>query len=365
MNRNKLSFLALLVVLLLGGLMYLIFSNAPEQLQTEAASSKEVAPTIVTDGTVISDNIATLHFQTGGKMIALYAKEGDHVYAGQSLAQLDTYALQQQLTAALNTYRSARDSFDQTQQNANTNSILSNSQKGQLNFYGAGVGTDQSSVNYLNDVVKRVVDENQANLDNSVINVQLANYAVQLASLTTPITGIITHEDVTSGNVNVTPATTFTVEDPSSLVFQANIPQYQIDYVHVGSPATIVLDGTNRKYAGTISKIYPQKVTLPNGQQIYHVDIVSDALTATNATFDQTGSVSIVSDVAHGVFLLPAWTIINHQYVWVEENGKEVVKKVTVGALRGNSLEVTQGLQTNDQIIMNPKAVAQKKYTIL
>lgn len=365
MSKKALSILIITIIIIASWFSTLVFSSKQEALQTQSAAAKEIAPEITTDGAVTSANIATLHFQAGGKMTALYAKEGDKVYAGQSIAQLDTYALQQQLTAALNTYRSTRDSYDQANQNANTNNILQNTQRGQLNFYGAGVGTDQSSTSYLQDVVQRVLDQNQANLDNSVVNVQLANYALQMATLTSPINGIITHEDVNTSNVNVTPATTFVVSDPSNLVFKANIPQYQIDFVHVGSSAIIRLDGVNgRKFTGTISKIYPQKITLPNGQQVYKVDITSDGLLG-NATFDQTGSVTITSDATRGVFLVPAWTITNHQFIWVEENGKPVLKKVTIGSLHGNDIEVQSGLSEKDLIILNPQAIASGKYTLL
>ena len=40
--------------------------------------------------------------------------------------------------------------------------------------------------NDVNDAIKRIVDQNQASLDNSVINVELANYALQLSRLTSP-----------------------------------------------------------------------------------------------------------------------------------------------------------------------------------
>jgi len=339
MNKQAVFIAIVACIVLLGGLAFLLLSPQNLSLQTQSVSAKEVAPEIVADGTTTSSNIATLHFQTGGKIVGLYVKEGDKVYAGQIIAQLDAYPLQQQLTAQLNAYRSTRDTFDQTH-------------------------ADKQDLP-LNDTMRRLFDQSQATLDNATVNVALSNYALQLATLSSPISGIVTHEDITTANVNITPLTTFIVEDPQALVFRANIPQYQIDYIHVGSPTIFTLDGTSKKYAGTISKIYPQKITLPNGQQVYQVDIVSDTLSANNAAFDQTGSVTITSDVTRGVFLVPAWSVVNHQYVWVEEDGKAMLKHVTVGPLHGGDVEIRSGLQTDDRIITNPKAIAQKKYSLL
>ncbi len=339
MNK-RVGIITIIAILIFAyGAATLFLFNPKEAIQTQPASAKEISPEITADGTITSSNIATLHFQTPGKVTGLYAKEGDKVYAGQSIAQLDTYILQQQLTAALNSYRSTRDSFDQLHVNNQDNAV--------------------------NDTLKRIFDENQATLDNTTTSVAVANYALQLATLTTPISGIVTHEDITTANVNIVPTTTFVVADPQALVFQANVPQYQIDFVHVGSKAVVRIDGMqNQTFPGTITKIYPQKETLANGQQVYKVDITSDNLLG-KATFDQTGTATITSDATSGVFLIPAWAIVNHQYVWISQNGKPVLTQVTVGSLHGNDYEVKSGLQENDAVILNPQSIASQKYILL
>ena len=365
MNKQITILTILTVLVVLFGITFLFAFNPKQPIHTQLASTKEVSPEITADGSVSSANTATLHFQTGGKVVGLYAKEGDKVYAGQTIAQLDTYPLQQQLTAALNTYRSARDTFDQAQANQQ-NGVLKGNQTSGLNPYTqSAVGGGDTEYTAINDAVKRIVDQNQANLDNSVVNVQLANYALQLATLTSPISGIVTHEDITTPNVNIGPTTSFVIADPQTLVFDANIPQYQIDYVHVGSRAVINVDGVQgRKFAGTVTKIYPQKMTLANGQQVYKVEITADGLVG-NATFDQTGSAVITSDATRGVFLIPAWAIVNHQYVWVSENNKPTLRKVVVGNLHGSDFEIKSGLKENDSIILNPQSIASKKYILL
>ena len=174
-------------------------------LKADSVAVKPVSSQIVTSGSITAQNQATLHFQTGGKLVYLPFKEGDSVSQGQTIAQLDTYQLQRQLTQALNTYRSTRDTFDQSNE-LNSAGALSNQQSTTLHTSGAGIGGD-TNTNVVNDTVRRIVDENQANLDNSVINVELANYAMQLSTLTSPLTGIITHEDVNVANQNIGTAT--------------------------------------------------------------------------------------------------------------------------------------------------------------
>lgn len=331
----------------------------------QTVAVKSVDSTITATGKISAQDQAILHFQTGGKLISLPFKEGDKVVQGQTIAQLDTYILQRQLTQALNTYRSTRDNFDQTKENQNK-TITQNTQRGTLNAVGAGIaqyGTDTTTTNYLDNVAKHIVDENQSNLDNSVITVEITNYALQLATLSSPLTGIITHEDITVPYVNITPETSFTVADPTTKVFQANIPASDIDYMSEGMPASIVLDGTKNKIAGTIVKIYPSKVTLSSGEEIYKVDIQSDAL-KNNGKLDQSGTAFIMTN-AQNVTLIPSWTVLSGKYVWIDNNGTPELRAITIGKTHGDTLEVTSGLSKQERVITDPKSISTKQYLIL
>jgi hypothetical protein len=216
----------------------------------------------------------------------------------------------------------------------------------------------------VTDTVKRFVDNTLLTQNSSQLTIDLANYAIKLASLAAPFNGVITHEDVTVANQNVTPLTSFSVADPTSLVFRANVAATDIDFVSVGSAATIQIDGQNQTYQGTVMKIYPDKTTLANGQQVYQVDVQSTGLTA-QGKLSQSGSVSIQSNAQQNVIMVPAWTVLNHNYVWVMENNKPVLKQVTVGKSHGQNVEITNGILPGDKVIVNPKDIAKQNYQLL
>ena len=358
MNTKKIISYFIVAILFISAGAFLAFavrSSAGATATSQTAAVQSVDSTITADGKITAQDQASLHFQTAGKLTALPFKEGDSVYQGQMIAQLDTYALQRMLTQTLNTYRSTRDTFDQAQQNSQDNA-LQNQQRTVL-------ASPTNQDNAINDAVKRIVDQNQANLDNSVVNVEIANYAVQLATLTSPLTGIITHEDVTVAGQNITPVTTFTVADPNTKVFQANIPASDIDYVSEGMNASVILDGVHNKITGTVVKIYPSKVTLASGEDVYKVDIQSDALKNVSK-LDQAGTAIIMTN-AQDVMLIPAWTVLSGKYVWVSTNGKPALKAITVGSIHGNNIEVTSGLSREDKVITDPKSIPAQKYRIL
>lgn len=364
--KKRYIFLAILIIALLIGAITVV--NSYNYTRTAArlkpgsvttTSVKFVKSTITASGTVTAQSQATLNFQTSGKLVYLPFKEGDTVKAGQTIARLDTYQLQRQLSAALNNYRSTRDTFDQTQDNANSG-VLQGQQKYNLQVTNKG-GFEVSDV--MGNIIKRILDQNQSTLDNSVINVELASYALQLATLTSPLAGIITHQGVAVSGINITPSTAFTVADPDSIVFRVNVPAVNIYYIAEDGPVTLVLDGIPDKITGTIVKIYPSKITLASGQSVYQVDIASDML-KTLARMDQAGT-AIISTNAQNVALVPAWTVLNGKYIWIENNGIPEFRQVTPGKIHGSEIEIHKGLNPDDKIIVDPKYISSQKYQLL
>jgi len=372
MKNKKFLGISIFSVLAIVGLIFVSvqLQHPANAADSQSAQVKAVDSTVVADGVVTAQDQATLHFQTGGKLVSVPFKEGDKVYQGQTVAQLDTYDLQRQLTIALDTYKSTRDAFDQNQQN-NQNSVSVNEQQATLKLAGAGsaanldqpYGTNSTGTNFIDQAVQRIADESQQGLNTSVANVEITNYAMQMATLTSPLDGIVTHEDVDVAGQNVTPATSFVVADPTTNIFKANIPASDIDYITEGMNASIMLDGSNNKINGTIVKVYPSKVTLPTGESVYQVDIQSDQITA-SSKLDQGGTAIIMTN-AENLTLVPAWTVLSGKYVWVENKGKVVLRTVTTGKVHGQQMEITGGLDSNDRVITDPKMIPSKEYPIL
>ncbi len=336
-----------------------LFLRVTASEKTQTVAVRTINTVIQADGAITAQNQANLHFQTAGNLVYLPFKEGDSVKQGQIIASLDTTTLQKQLTQALNTYQSTRDAFDQTQTNS-TNNILQGQQKVIAN--AAGVSADNSS-SIINDAAKRILDENQQSLNNSVLNVEIAQQALQLATLTSPIDGIVTHMDVTTSGVNVTTTTSFVVTDPSSLVFRANVLENDIDYVATGSTATIKFGNNQNAITGTVIKIYPDKIVLPTGGNAYQVDIQSTVLPST-AKLGQEGTAMIQSNIQNAVKLVPTWMVFSHGSIWVITNGKPVLRNITVGKTHGGMTEVLTGLEENDELITNPEYIVSQRYQV-
>lgn len=363
--RNK-NLLIIIPILVLGIAAFFAVSqkivNEPPGISAETVSVKTVQSQIAADGKITAANQATLHFQIGGKLVSLPFKEGDSVSQGQTIAQLDTYALQRQLAQALNSYQIAKDTNDQVTDDKGSG-VLEAKTRQSLDTATKMAFSTKTEADVIYDAVKRIMNQNNATLDTANINVELAQYAFQLATLTSPLDGIVTHEDVSIPYVNITPTTSFTVADPSSAVFRAEVAENDIDYVTEGAAAIVTLNGSSRKIAGTVTKIFPTKVTLANGQQVYEVDIQSEDLKSSK--LDQAGSVLIANTNTQRTMLIPAWTVLEGKYVWVENNGTQQLREIKTGKTHGSEIEVLSGLSQQDKVIVNPKVISEKKYRML
>ena len=362
-NKLTLRYVVItLFVVAIGIFAVTFFASAASPQKTETVDVNSISQQILATGSIAAQNQAVLNFQIGGKLIYVPFKEGDQIYQGQTIAQLDASDLQRKLQLSLNSYQSTRDTFDQTQNN-NQTGVLQGSQQFVLQTQNSA-GTGQSEQNIINDMAKRILDQNQNNLNISVLNVQLANSAMQLATLTSPINGIVLHEDVTTAGVNVTPVTSFVVADPKSIVFSANVRQQDIDFISVGNVVTVSLDAMkSQAMQGVVDKIYPQKTVLSNGDQVYRVDIKINDLPS-SVQFGQSGTVLIKSNFNQKVILVPSWTVLSDSNIWVSSNGKPVLKKVNVGDTINGQTEVLSGLNDTDKVITNPESIISKLYSI-
>lgn len=356
--------LAITIFGIIGIFSVSFFSGVHQVSKGETVDVRAVDSEILASGTVDSQNKVNLNFQTGGKLVYLPFKEGDTVYQGQVIASLDTYILRKQLEVMANNYQIAKNAGDQALELQKAG-VLEGQQRTSLDSTNKQGYSTIPEVDVIYDNVKRIVNNALIAQNSAQINIDIANYAIQLASIVSPINGVIMREDVTTPGVNITPATSFVIADPSSMVFSANVRQQDIEFISIGNSVKIMLDGHDETIIGTVDKIYPQKTILQNGESVYKIDIKAYGINQSTAKIGQSGTALIKSNFKQKVILVPSWTILSQNFVWVIENDKYVLKKVTVGDTINNQTEIMKGLSKGDKVIIDPKSIISKKYKIL
>lgn len=198
------------------------FQNRDQTPLVKSAQSEEKeSEPLVLPGKIKAEKKVDLKFQTSGKLVWVGVKIGDRVKKGQAIAALDKRELEKQLKKELNDYLNERWDFEQTQDDYQ----------------------EIKDRHLLTDAIKKILEKAQFDLNNAVLDVEIAQLALEYATITSPIDGIVTKIDQPVAGVNITPATAvFTIADPNSLYFEAEADEEEVVQIKEGMRGKIVLD---------------------------------------------------------------------------------------------------------------------------
>jgi HlyD family secretion protein len=335
LTHKKLSALLLVIVLLL---IFFLRPKAATPVDTQTITYGNISQTVSGSGVVGSKTTANLTFPIGGRLTYLGVKKGDSVTAGQTIAALDLRSVQKNLQDDLITYNKQRLVFDATQK-ANNNH------------------TPQDA---LSDSMKQALQNNQYDLDKTILSVEIQDLAKLNSILTTPISGIVTRADVDSAGVTVSAATTFSVSDPNNFVFDIDIDEADIGKVVIGQNINISFDSypddivrltvTSIDFAShatsTGGTAYTVEATLPNQNGKYRIGMNGDA--------------DIVIAQQKNVLTLPLSALVNDDSVYVKDGKKYRKVKVTLGLRNDTDAQILSGVGQGDVIASTPSQITDK-----
>lgn len=336
-RRHKIISAVIFVIIL--GLLFILRPKQPPKVETVTVQRGDITQSISSTGSIDSLNSVNLSFQMGGKLVYLGAKAGDTVSAGETIATLDQRQMQDNLTNALRDYSKQRNTFDQTVQDN-------------------GGRTPEGA---LNDDMKRILENNQYDLDKAVISVDLQNLAKEQSVLTTPIAGIVTRADVQTTGVNVTPATVFTVSDPNSLVFKVDVDEADVGTVKLGQEMKVNLDAyPDKTFTLTVNHIDFASHTTSTGGTAYTVQADFPASTDLAYRLGMQGDVDIITNQKKDVLTVPLASIIQDHYVYVKTQKGFVKRSITTGVSSDTETEVTSGLTAGEKVALDPTAASKQ-----
>lgn len=329
-NNKKIS--AGIIIILVGA--FIFYPRPKPSIPTQTISRKQFVQSLSVSGTVVAKKSVNLTFPISGRLAYVGVKKGDTVSAGQVIATIDQQIAQKNLQAALITYSLQRNTFDQNQSN-NQNRT-----------------PDQA----LNDDMKRILQNNQYNLNQAITSVELQDLAKKQAVLWTPISGIVTRADTeVAGPDAVAGSTTFTVTDPTSLTFDAEVDQADIGKVSEGLPVKIVFDAySNSTIPESIAKIDFVSHTTTNGGNAFTVETPLPANSDNKYRVGMNANADIILSEKDNVLSVPLSSIANEQYVYVKTQKGFKKVFIKIGMQNDTDAEVLSGLNSGDVIALDP-----------
>lgn len=328
-------FLSLLVL----GWFFIIKPNsqknkiAKENIAT--VERKNLKKTISASGKVKAEKEVTLKFQTSGYLTWVGVKEGDPVKAWQAVAQLDTRELERRLLKGLRDYSKERWDFEEDKEVTYKDKIIT-------------------------DTAKRILEKNQFDLDKAVADVEIADIALQFSTLISSIDGIVTALDTPFAGVNITPATaSIVVSDPNSVYFQADVDETDIGSIKNEQKVLIALDAyPDEEISGSIYFIGFSSTTTSGGGNAYSIKIKMPENINLKFKLGMNGDAEIILAEKKSVLVVPTSVLRKEKgkyYVTTLVNDTQVKKYVQTGLETDDEVEIKDGLQEGDKILLDTK----------
>lgn len=309
------------------------------QPQTVKVGKENLRLSVSATGVIQSENQVDLKFQTSGLLSWVGVKEGDTVKKWQAVASLDKRQLKKTLEKEMQSYLEERWDFEQTQEDY-----------------------EETKTNVLiTDKIQRILDKSQFGLNKAVLDYEITNLTVELATIYSPIEGIVTKVEAPIAGVNITPATAgFTIADPKKMKFTTNIDEVDISKIKVNQKVLITLDAyPEEEFNGTVTKVGFASVTTKGGGTAFPVEISLPENQDLRFMVGMNGDVEIISEEKEEVLTVPNQALYqknNRDFVKILENNKVKEIEVKKGLETDTKTEILEGLLEDQKVITSEKS---------
>lgn len=327
--KNKKVLVIAVVSLIIGIFLIRYYISAKKPgAQSAIVKTGDIIQKLTLSGKIEAEEKVTLQFQAPGLLAYVGVKEGDLVNKYQTIASLDVRQTQKTLQKYLNTYLKTRLDFDQTK-------------------------SDSPDQALYTDKIKRLVQKSQADLDNSVLDVEIQNLALELSTLITPIPGIVTKVQAPFPGVNITATgAQFEIVNPDSLFFSISADQTEVVKIKQEEKTEIILDSyPEEPLEGKITSIgFSPKQN--ETATVYEIKIpLTQKDGKTKYKLGMTGDANFVLAKRENVLYLPVQFIKSDDkgsYVLLGKNRKQTY--IEIGIEQENRVEIKSGLSEGDLV---------------
>lgn len=306
--------------------------KANNKLTFQNPKIENITQTLEVSGYIDAKQKATLRFAAGGKLITLAVKEGDLVEKGDLIAAIDKRTLQKQLQQNLNNYMKERWDFEQAKD-------------------------DRGEYNLANLENRRTADQEQWDLENSVITVELTDIAISDTNMSAPFNGVITAIPADTTGINLLYTDAFEIINPDSLIFKALVDEEDIAIIRKNQLGKIKLDAYEDEEFEANVNFISLKSTQSTSGTAFEVELpIHENNPLEKFRLGMNGDVSIEIETKDNVLTIPLGaTKEKNGEIFVDlkkDQGEIEERKIKVGLETEEKVEVLEGLSTNDLVLI-------------
>jgi membrane fusion protein (multidrug efflux system) len=276
-----------------------------------------------TTGSLVSDTEAPVLARAAGEVVEILVEEGDVVEEGQILARLDGERLRLEL-------RQAKALLEKVG-----------------NEYERNLQLQQKSL-----VSAAAVEGLQFDLASLTASYELKNLAYSYTAIRAPVAGVVSSRTIKLGQHVDVNDSVFRITDKSRLVAYLKIPQSEIAKFSAGHIADVRVDAMpERVFMAAIARISP---TIDTSTGTFRATAYLDNQQGLLAP-GMFGRFSVAYEKHAAALTVPAVALVledSESVVYVVQDGAAVRRPVTTGIEVDGLIEITAGLDENEQVIV-------------
>ena len=362
-------------------------TEAPTPVLVETAVLGAIDHVVTADAVLFPINQANVTPKISAPVRRMLVNRGDHVRAGQVLAELESSDLSAALNEAKFQYEQAQASSatvtgatvveDETKARADVQSAQSafdaakklydsrvalakegalaqkqvDETRLQMVQAQTQLETAQQHLKSLNGVSRQeAVKGAQAQMNAAKAHMDALQVQLSYARVLSPINGVVSDRPVYAGEMAAAGAPLISIVDISQVRAVANVPVKEAESIRAGRPARVA--GPDGDMAGTVTVVSPSATANATTVEVW----VQIANPGERLKPGATARVSIIAETIQNTLVVPASALLN------DNEGKQKVMVVTkdsvahertvaVGVRQGDRVQILSGVQEGDQVV--------------
>jgi RND family efflux transporter MFP subunit len=321
-------------------------------LDTAQATLQQVPIAVDAVGTVHASESTVLAAQVMGRVVSVAVQEGDAVRMGQTLVTLDSAAAHSDVERT----HAAVDSSKEQVQAAEADASLAAStlKRYELLHDRKSVSPQEfDEVEHRAEAATARLASSRAQLQAAQATASGAGTAESYSRLRSPFAGFVTARHVDPGAMATPGLPLLEVEKTGTLQLNATVDESLMRTLQKGMTVPVEIAGlSTQTLSGRIAEF------VPAADAASHSFLVKIDLPAAAGLRSGMFGTASIGNGSHAALLIPRAALVTHgslQGVWVLDDARIAsLRYVTLGAKRGDNVEVLSGLSANETVVLSP-----------
>ena len=315
------------------------------EFQTARVVRRDIGSSVISTGIVkpMVGAEVKVGSRVSGVVRKLRAQIGDHVVAGQVIAELDDAELRTKLNQAIAALVKSEADLEYSRVNVERLRLL--------------FKKDYVSEQEL-DLAETALKVSEAQVEQARANVEMTRVQLEYTRIFAPVSGVIasiaTQEGETVAASFAAP-TFVNIIDLNRLEVQAYVDETDIGRIREGQEAVFTVDTyPETDFPGRVTAIHPKAVIQDNVVNYIVTIEITDTRDRTLRP-EMTANVTVFLEVRRDALAVPAAAVARsggERFVTVLEEGRRERRTVKVGRRDGGYLEILEGLAEGETVVI-------------